>query len=311
MDSYQAKYDSTCLNEAIIDGHMERVRDLVENKNVYLNLPDFYGRFPLLIAIETGKRFGMYLLNRPGIDLDVTNLNGMKAIHIAAKYDHLKIIKLLVKKEVNINDEVGFGRGCLGFSALTFAIHSGRPEIIKYLLSLKVIVRPIDVKVLIKRYDQNGYYNLLENLISLSTPYDENDLTQWVIRSITHRYDSKTFRYLLDNYPINIKNVIAYRNKDGCYMIHLAAIKNIEIIRTLLVNGADINQRTSYSRETPLHITVKNDIVKSTELLLDYGADRSLKNDYGKTPLEIAKSNYMVELLTNHYIEDIKEPDVD
>ncbi|XP_072300140.1 ankyrin repeat and SOCS box protein 11 [Eucyclogobius newberryi] len=69
-------------------------------------------------------------------------------------------------------------------------------------------------------------------------------------------------------------------------------------VRTLLLLGADV--RLGCGQDSPLHAAVRGGEADIVDLLLDYGADGSLRNADGKTPLDIAEANSSVrrKLLT-------------
>ena len=66
--------------------------------------------------------------------------------------------------------------------------------------------------------------------------------------------------------------------------------KNPELVRLLITYGADINYVNPYTGDTPLHRAMymyRKEIVK---LLIESGADLSIKNKDGQTPVDVVKS---------------------
>ena len=79
---------------------------------------------------------------------------------------------------------------------------------------------------------------------------------------------------------------------------------NIESVKSLLVNGADINQLglSVYSSESPLHTAVSNGHMDIARLLLEQGANVDIRGKNDFTPLHHATYNGnldMVKLLFN------------
>ena len=70
-------------------------------------------------------------------------------------------------------------------------------------------------------------------------------------------------------------------------LINAAACNNIDLIKWLLENGANINyqDRNGY---TALHFAGQNKVVELAEFLLSKGADPNLKDKFGNTPLRAA-----------------------
>ena len=91
------------------------------------------------------------------------------------------------------------------------------------------------------------------------------------------------------------------RDKPGGTALHAAMFqKNMEIITLLLQHKADINIQGLSNHFTPLHDAVWANNLPAAEILLKAGADRSIKNNKGQTPLEKAKiegRSEMIQLL--------------
>ena len=68
-----------------------------------------------------------------------------------------------------------------------------------------------------------------------------------------------------------------------------------EAVKLLLVNGANPNHTRLTEKCTPLHGAVQNNHLEVIGLLLDAGADPTLKTDEGETPLDIAQNCHYAE----------------
>ena len=80
--------------------------------------------------------------------------------------------------------------------------------------------------------------------------------------------------------------------------LHLAAGKGtIEVVETLIKNGADVNVKDSYYGFTPLHLAARNGHKEIAKLLMANGAELNSKAQNGKTPLELAADNEYMELV--------------
>ena len=71
---------------------------------------------------------------------------------------------------------------------------------------------------------------------------------------------------------------------------------SLSIAEILIQNGANINQK-SLNGLTPLHITVITANANMVNLLLSKGADPGIKNDEGKSALDMAISKGNKEIL--------------
>lgn len=108
----------------------------------------------------------------------------------------------------------------------------------------------------------------------------------------------------------NIKNILGQVGVDATdgdgrtALIHSAAYNNIELMRWLVKNGADINlkDRIGY---TALHFAGQNKYVDIAAYLLEKGADPNVQDIHGNTPLWTAIFNSkeekgVVKLLLKH-----------
>ncbi|XP_014227268.1 uncharacterized protein LOC106652688 [Trichogramma pretiosum] len=77
---------------------------------------------------------------------------------------------------------------------------------------------------------------------------------------------------------------------------------SIEIIKLLLKYGMDVNLKDNWGR-TPLHIAVKRARLEEIEFLLLHGADPNIVDDYGNTPLNEVCVNHHI---TNEYLQVIQ-----
>ena len=71
---------------------------------------------------------------------------------------------------------------------------------------------------------------------------------------------------------------------------------NIEVIKLLIDEGANLNVRTTKDKKTPLHIASLKWSKEVVELLLDNDADVNVKDFVGRTPLHIAASSKYSDL---------------
>lgn len=88
-------------------------------------------------------------------------------------------------------------------------------------------------------------------------------------------------------------------DEEGYYPIHLAATSGTrEMIELLLANGARVNERSTITGDTPLHLAVVyNKDVAVVKTLLEHGADRKQINTAGKTPMQNTEDPVLIKLL--------------
>jgi len=73
--------------------------------------------------------------------------------------------------------------------------------------------------------------------------------------------------------------------------LHYAAeFKDIGVMKALVRQNAEINERDAYGR-TPRHLAASKGHLESVEMCLKYGADRRLEDNEKKTPFNHAKDH--------------------
>jgi ankyrin repeat protein len=90
------------------------------------------------------------------------------------------------------------------------------------------------------------------------------------------------------------------RDDSGNTPLHLATFLGTEVVPLLLEQGADV-KAVNDAGETPLHKAVRYPEYESVRELLRHGADKSIRNAEGLTPVQIAEKRgwtNLVELLS-------------
>lgn len=96
--------------------------------------------------------------------------------------------------------------------------------------------------------------------------------------------DTKTFEILLHRN----REIFAGRTEDMNTMLSVAACKgNLDIVKILLENGAEINSCDLRSKESPLHDAIIADNIETAIYLIDNGADLTIQDINRRTPLHV------------------------
>ncbi|KAL4227089.1 hypothetical protein ACF0H5_015063 [Mactra antiquata] len=100
--------------------------------------------------------------------------------------------------------------------------------------------------------------------------------------------------------------------EDGIYPIHHVLIRGemenederLEMLKSLIEAGADINIKTVNSESTPLHVAATKDQAEAAQLLLDtHKCDYNQKNKHDKTPYDVAEEEEcqeVMDVIENH-----------
>ena len=150
------------------------------------------------------------------------------------------------------------------WSPLMWAAQSKSPQTVKALLD-----RHADVNFQCKK---DGYTALLVGLTSLLNSNSKK--TEEIVT-------------LLINAGANV-NVSTKESGYSPLFIAVLTRANISLVKPLLDNGADVNHIIK-KNSTSLHFAVRDNSIEHVKILLDYGADKTIRNNEGLTPLEIAQ----------------------
>jgi ankyrin repeat protein len=193
----------------------------------------------------------------------------------AIQYNNLEAINTILNEEhINLNRVDN-----IGWTPLTFAGKRGTVDTVKMLLD-----HGADVNF------QNNY-----GLTALMTASSDRNVD--VIKLL--------IQYGAD---VNIKD----RNGETALIMAASSSGNVDAIKLLIQYGADLYIKDN-NGNTALHHAVLNHNLKNIEILLQEGGDDTLLNNYGLTPLDIAKrqNNNAIISLFQKYEPDIKEPGYD
>ena len=265
----------------------------------------------LLHYAETGNYQKVEELLKKGIDPNVAvtekSKNWKKSLltplMLAAKYNHPKIVDLLVayKADVTLAND-------MGATALHLAARQNNAEIIKQLIAYGASV---DARTNV------GWLNMTS--LMLAAANDHVEAAQELLKhgaciALTCDKEKSTspLSIALRN---NHKNMIEFLIQKGALANHsedetplfIAVLKNnLKIAEILLRNGAEINR--GIEKETPLTFATQKGFVAMVELLLAYGADAAIMvhrkdcNGYF-TALQLANRNHhthLIKLLTGY-----------
>ena len=90
---------------------------------------------------------------------------------------------------------------------------------------------------------------------------------------------------------------------DGYTVLHIFCyFENIEGVKLCISKNADVNVQTKFFKNTPLGFAVRSGNYESCKLLLEAGADPTIKDDLGKDALWYANHNKKFIYLIKSYL---------
>jgi ankyrin repeat protein len=280
------------------------------------------GETPLHIACKaSNKEIVEILLTRNGIDITIQNKDGDTPLHIACKIGNQEIVQqLLTYNASNIDKQNDKRETAISLSYLhkheaivallcqndvhpdslflSFVSESDYMDMIKRLLHKNI---KLDNNRLLYIACQKGYSDAVilllkhntNNCMKINDKYC-NPLfiaCEKIKRRNIDRTQFVTIIKALLNDPaidINIKD------QAGCTVLHYVA-SDCELLQLFLERDcSSINAQTKsngcppVNGTTPLHNAIEGGNLEAILLLLQYGADISIKNCHGETPLVLA-----------------------
>jgi ankyrin repeat protein len=274
---------------------------LLENGKVDINeTTTEYGETALHMAIQNSNTATAEFLLSKGANLNVTDIFGRTPLHLAVKYaKDMDIVELLLNhKDVDVNLMDDYGQNALDYAMEN---ENGLDERIANLLKEKgVIERENELlreknvsleKLCIKNYISSNAEDEIERVLSDATVPVEDKIArineEHLISAITD-WDVETVRNLLKNGA----DISSARGRDGMNALHVASryAETTDLIDAILDTGKiDINGGDNKYGRTPLHWAImgtNRDI--NARHLIRKGADPTIADEEGDTPLHYA-----------------------
>lgn len=282
-----------------------------------INERDNEGCTALICAAETGREDIMRALIQKGADLNVRNKVGMTAMNVAAEKGFIECVRVLLIAGANMNldsehnhkispDEEPYESFQKGIDAIYFprtpiesAACNGHTDIVKLLFSsgaytdystLACVVRL--EKFLANRKEIIEL--LLEHGVPTATENHPLAAYEEACRNEMLKDDAEILKLLGGEVPDASKEQKEKADSKPVMqqgMINAINSKNVEQLKKLIDEGADINA-VNKDGKTALHIAAK--VAQSSsvvQMLLDAGADVNAKSFAGYTALMLALSN--------------------
>ena len=266
---------NSLIHYACVHGYLKVVKELIEC-NTDVNVLDEYGYTPLHLAAYQGHSEIVILLLANGSEIDIkSGMYGETPLMIAASCGRKEIVKILIEfgADITLVSEKDRNRNSLHLAAI-----KGQDEIVELMINNGINIDTLD--------DQNcsplhlaavfGNTSTANVLIMKGAEVELQGLNRWT--------------------PL----------------LFATYHKKIEVARMLLKQGANLNAVDKYGR-TPLHLVIKywswssgeekdNDRKEFVQLLIDKGADLTMRDEKGKSVLDLCSfheiGQYVFEYLS-------------
>lgn len=292
------KYAKTPLHDAATNGHLEVCKLLVDF-GFLVDCHTTRGRTPLMYAVK-GNHVDVvrYFVEQCDANVNEQNEMGVTPVYIASQDGLEDIVELLVKNGANVNLN-----NRTRHSPLHEAVAGGHLVVAEFLLNNGADKHAVDAMGVTIWHEAagNGDIALLELLVKHEVSLQRADGQGQQVDNVMARHpfhyaavEGKTefVRAMLAQKLVDVNLV----DIDGCSAVYYAAANGHEqVLRVLLENGGDPNVVSI--RRTPLHCATEWRRVECVTLLLAHGADTSVVDKSGLTPLEVAREKRFDELV--------------
>lgn len=300
--------NSTPLMIASSYGHYDIAKALIDN-GALVNLRAGDGFNALMEAVRTGNIEIAKLLIEHNSDINIKNKDGKNMIMIACEKGNEEMFNLLIENNADINEKSSWGA-----SALIYASEKGNINIMQYLID-----NGIDVN---GKADDNGDTPLLW-AVTGENPYESSKLlienganvnaTNYggvAPATILAASTPKVVKLLKDNGADLDTKFLDYYPPIAI----AAGAGNLEIVKALVENGADVNYYPNDINYTAIFHAIDQHNYEVAEYLFKNGVDLNIKmkpdNDYGRSIkesynvleyAEVIKDKKMIDLVKKYY----------
>jgi ankyrin repeat protein len=308
----QSKQGYTALMNAVYAGHIKTVKLLINNgADVNIETKNQYKNDALQFAFRQKHYEIMKFLVTKGANINKLYYGGNTLLHKVTQNDNNpKIVKFLLELDADPNIKNKEKNISLYYAMedKTYQeIQDYQNKFLKAIVSIltkaknKQKVSSSDIKNIssnaskkkktyVKRYSS---LETVKILVKYGAKYNDFD----IIYSSMGKKNKDIFRFFIKS-GIDINMTKTY--KDG--RIHTLLTygyghTDYKVCKILVDNGIDINKADTSIGYTPLHWSVP--YPKSLKYLLDHGADFTIKNKEGLTPMGLCKKQLSYETFRN------------
>lgn len=201
------------------------------------------------------------------------------------------------KKACNVNDTLGIGVA----SPLNVASFAGRIDVVKLLLDYGADVNYQDksgYSALLWAASQ-GYTQIVEMLINKGADVNKKNVAgnSALIFATRGNHTKMVGLLTLHHAEVNVISHLELLKGDTPLTIAVRN-KNLEIVKMLISNGADVTVKNNYE-ETALKIAIKNRDIEIVKILIEAGVDLNKEDSWGSDALQ-----YAIDHIKDEYEND-------
>ena len=267
--------ENSILECSLQRGHFNGADFLVKNGAI-VNTIDKYGRSPLMNVrtLEAAE----FLLNH-GADLHYKDQHDRSALFYLFTMGKLPIVDYLLNKGGDKAELQEVFKYCTSDRDAMFLLNKGMKP------------KNDDLRWVIGNDYPNVALCFIENCENFDYSQKNQKGYNMLAFAVEHLRDERVALALIEKGA----DTSSYLGV-GSVLLDAAYQGRLEVVKKMLDNGEDINQRNVYG-QTPLYLAVLNGKEEVVEYLLEEGADYNIARDNGDTPLMCAVKHQECDVL--------------
>ena len=252
------------------------------------------GGTPLCFAIENRHEKLVKVLLERGASVDIDDKYDKTILQFAVEQGSSIIVEHILRHRPDLNNERN--SGVLSAAVVGWGIENRK--IVKNLLQYGFTVNPKDAKNFMHAAVENGYLELVEDMLKRGTGANMlcNSVTRegYIPLHVATKSGQKEVVRLLISYGADVNA----EDASGETALYSASESGYEdIVEILLHYGAKVDAVTKDDLMTPLHIAAAFGELETVKLLLKLGASIDLTDKHGLTALHIATLKGQAEIV--------------
>ena len=267
----------SALHEAVTRGHADVVAVFME-AGADPDDPTAQGKTPLHLAAEIGSVEICTILLEAGADPALADQDGATALGVAVREGHAEVVRMFVDKNPDIFSDRTSGN--LFYDA---AFH-GHREIVAFLIEAAGGHYGFSIDIALQGAATNGHTDIARLLVQAGADVTVQNGDNKTPVDLANEQGHKTLARMLEQIP---------------KLFEAVAAGDLEAVKRLVEEEQSTNRRHPRDGHTPLHEAVRQGRPEVVQVLLEAGADLSLRDksgEYGATALDIAIEESHIEI---------------
>lgn len=228
--------------------------------------------------------------------MEERNDNGFSAVHLAAKNDHIGMMRVMIEKGVDVNITADVPQKETDLTPLHIACKHGNSKIVKLLKeagaddSLTTSFGETPAHYVVSKKESyieisdEKRAEMLKLLDDVDTPRDDGKTPLLLLQKL-HSSVIKVLLPILLEKGANVNH--ADNGGNTSLLLYVDENYDRDIVKELIRAGADVNARNSQGN-TALHYAIKNHQINIARFLIKKGANYEIANNNGETPVSLA-----------------------